>query len=78
MAWVALACSETMELRVVRSLLFTARAWYSTVPKIPRIRLMPAESKRGEVSSSSGFYMIAPYMISRCWWGDRCFLRGAG
>ena len=31
---------------------------------------MPAACKLWEVPSSSGFWMLAPYMISRCWWGD--------
>ena len=77
-AWLALACSEPMDLRVVRSLLFTARAWYSTFPTIPWIHLITAASKLGEVSSSSGFWMLAPYIISRFWWGEHCGLRGAG
>ena len=58
----ALDCSEPMELRVVMSLLFTAREWYSSVPTIPWMRLMPAASKLGEVSSSGGFWMLDPYM----------------
>ena len=66
-----LACSDPMDLRVVRSLLLTAQSWYSIVPTIPSVRLMSAASKGGEVSFSSGFWMFAPYMISRCWWGDR-------
>ena len=34
---------------------FDCSAWYSTVPTIPWMRLMPAASNLGEVSSSSGF-----------------------
>ena len=62
-AWLALACLELMELILVRSLLLTAWAWYSTVPTIPWMRLMPASSKLGEVSYSSLFWMLSPYMI---------------
>ena len=60
----ALSFSDPMELRVVRILLFTARAWYSTVPTIPWMHLMPAASKLGEVSSSSGFWMLALYITN--------------
>ena len=51
---------------MVMSLLLTAIVWYSNVPKITWMRLMPVASYMGEVSSSSGFWMLAPYMISQC------------
>ena len=76
-AWVALAFSEPMDLRVVSSLLLTAQAWYSTVPKIPWINLMPSAYDMREVYSCSGFWMLALYMISQCCWVDRCGLCGA-
>ena len=62
-AWVDLACSELMELRLARSLLCTDQAWYSTVPTIPWVRLMPAAYNLGGVSSSSDFWMLSPYII---------------
>ena len=62
----------------MRIFLLTAWEWYSTMPTIPWMHLMPVASKLGEASSSSGFWMLAMHMISQFWWGDGCGLRGAG